>query len=65
MLYAGDGNDDDTSLLTIQECTMELQASVGDHIRFVFYPIATISDDYDQDYILSIPKVPCLRIRDV
>jgi hypothetical protein len=44
---------------------MELRASIGDHIRFVFYPLANIRDDYDQDYFLSIPKMPCLKIRDV
>lgn len=44
---------------------MELRASVGDHIRLVFYPLSTIGDDYDQDYFMSIPKSPCLKIRDV
>jgi hypothetical protein len=58
-------NNYDTMLLSMQECTMELRASIGDHIRFVFYPISNIRDDYDQDYIMSIPKSPCLKIRDV
>jgi len=53
---------DTTSSLTIQECTMELRASFGEHIRFVFYPIG---NDYDHDYFMSIPRVPCLKIRDV
>lgn len=44
---------------------MELRASMGDHIRLVFYPILNMRDDYDQDYFMSIPKNPCLKIRDV
>jgi hypothetical protein len=44
---------------------MELRASFGDHIRFVFYPIGNIRDDYDQDYFMTLPKAPCLKIRDV
>ncbi|CAF1428235.1 unnamed protein product [Rotaria sordida] len=53
-----------TKILSIQECTIELRASIGDHIRFIFYPISNIRDDYDQDYFISIPRAPCLKIRD-
>ncbi|CAF2043759.1 unnamed protein product [Rotaria magnacalcarata] len=58
-----DGNNDNEALL-IQDCTMELRASLGDHIRFIFYPISTIRDDYDHDYLNLVPRMPCLRIRD-
>jgi hypothetical protein len=59
-------NNYDPTLLSIQECTIELRASIGDHIRFGFYPISyNIRDDYDQDYFMSIPKTACLKIRDV
>jgi hypothetical protein len=58
-------NDDDIASLSIKECTTELQASIGNHIRIVFYPISNIRNDYDQDYFMSIPKTPCLKIRDV
>mgnify|MGYP006892787337 FL=1 len=56
---------DDTTLLSIQECTMELRASIGNQIRLVFYPITANRDDYDQDYAMPMSKSPCLRIRDV
>lgn len=49
----------------MQECTMELRASSGDHIRLVFYPISYVNEDYDQDYFNSIPRAPCLKIIDV
>ena len=58
-------DEDDTTSLSIQECTMELRASMGNHIRFVFYSISNTRDDYDQDYYMSMPKAPCLKIRDV
>ncbi|UJR30274.1 hypothetical protein I4U23_017812 [Adineta vaga] len=48
-----------------EECTVELRASSHDQIRLVFDLFEkNISDDYDQDYIISLPKLPCLRIRD-
>ncbi|CAF4688987.1 unnamed protein product [Rotaria sp. Silwood1] len=58
--------DDDyyTTILSIPECTMELRASMGEHIRFVFYPISNIRDDYDQDYFIPVARAPCLKIRD-
>jgi hypothetical protein len=57
---------DDDYDITHEECTVELRASIGDQIRLVFYSIdKNISDDYDKDYIMSIPNFPCLRIRDV
>ncbi|CAF0736835.1 unnamed protein product [Adineta steineri] len=56
--------DYDTTAFSIQECTTELQASHGSRIRIVFYPISYIRNDYDQDYFISIPKTPCLKIRD-
>ncbi len=66
LLYTDNGDDDDDiASLSIKECTTELQASLGDHIRIVFYPISNIRNDYDQDYFMSIPKTPCLKIRDV
>ncbi|CAM4907586.1 unnamed protein product [Rotaria socialis] len=51
-------------VLPMQDCTMELRASLRDHIRFIFYPIPTIRDDYDHDYFNLVPRMPCLRIRD-
>ncbi len=58
--------DDDDYDTTYEECTVELRASVNDRIRLVFYSIdKNIPDDYDKDYIMSLPKSPCLRIRDV
>ncbi|UJR16256.1 hypothetical protein I4U23_003164 [Adineta vaga] len=57
-------DNDDQTVLSIRECTTELHASHGDRIRLVFYPIAGIRNDYDQDYFQSIPKAPCLKIRD-
>ncbi|CAF1045799.1 unnamed protein product [Adineta ricciae] len=48
-----------------EECTIELRASLTDQIRLVFDPFEkNLSDDYDQDYMISLPKLPCLRIRD-
>lgn len=55
-------NDDDTTWLSIQACTMELRAAMGARIRVVFYPISNTRDDYDQDYLT---KIPCLKLRDV
>lgn len=55
---------DDTALLSIQECTMELRTTIGNRIRFVFYPITNNREDYDPDYAMSMSKSPCLRIRD-
>jgi hypothetical protein len=55
-------NDD----IIYEECTVELRAMIGDQIRLVFYSMdKNITDDYEQDYSMSIPKFPCLRIRDV
>ncbi len=52
--------------MTYDECTVELRTSIGHQIRLVFYSMnKNISDDYDKDYITSISKSPCLRIRDV
>jgi len=49
-----------------EECTVELRAAIDDQIRLVFYSMdKNIPDNYDNDYIMSIPKFPCLRIRDV
>ena len=49
-----------------EECTMELRAMVDNQIRLIFYSMdRNNSDDYDQEYTMSIPKFPCLRIRDV
>jgi hypothetical protein len=51
---------------TYEECTVELRASLGDQIRLVFYLTNNqIPYDNDKDYIMSIPKSPCLRIIDV
>jgi hypothetical protein len=57
---------DENSDTIHEECTVELRASLGDQIRLVFYSMdKNIPDDYDEDYIISMPKFPCLRIRDV
>lgn len=59
-LSSDDNNVRSTGLI-IEECTMELRASIGDHIRIVFHPIG---DDQD-DYQMFTPKMPCFKIHDV
>ena len=49
----------------MQECTMELRASVGDRIRMVFYPILDDRNDEEPDYDLPLARGACLKIRDV
>lgn len=54
-------NNDHLVRLTVEECTMELRASMGDRIRIVFHPTG---DDQD-DYLMSTPKSSCFKIHDV